>query len=253
MDHDTGLKKWLGQLHEFGISFVDGVPPTVHDTEKVSTRIAHIRETHYGKLWQLRPDLEHGDTAYTKMALSPHTDTTYFTDPIGLQFFHVLHHKGTGGHSVYVDGFHIANQLKQQKPWAHEALSRIHISAHCAGDVETLIRPNKPGFPIIKTDDLGNAVHIRYNNDDRSTLNPHHALEFYAALKEWDLLLKDPANQFWIQLVPGRAVMIDNWRVLHGRSAFTGDRQVVGCYHGHDDYKSRLETILFGSRALRDI
>lgn len=35
--------------------------------------------------------------------------------------------------------------------------------------------------------------------------------------------------------LPLQALFIDNWRVLHGREAFTGYRQLCGCYLTRDD------------------
>lgn len=35
----------------------------------------------------------------------------------------------------------------------------------------------------------------------------------------------------------------DNQRVLHGRAAFTGRRQMCGAYMGKDDFRSRLATL----------
>lgn len=32
-----------------------------------------------------------------------------------------------------------------------------------------------------------------------------------------------------------QALFVDNWRVLHGREAFTGYRQLCGCYLTRDD------------------
>ena len=55
--------------------------------------------------------------------------------------------------------------------------------------------------------------------------------------------MRDKENELWVQLKPGKAVIMDNWRVLHGRSAFTGYRRMVGCYIGYDDFKSRLKTL----------
>jgi trimethyllysine dioxygenase len=33
--------------------------------------------------------------------------------------------------------------------------------------------------------------------------------------------------------------VIDNWRVMHGRSAFTGERRMCGAYIGADDWRSK--------------
>lgn len=63
--------------------------------------------------------MEHGDLAYSTAALPAHTDATYNTDPVGLQYFHVLQHLGTGGKSLYVDGFNIAKQLKEENVYLY--------------------------------------------------------------------------------------------------------------------------------------
>ena len=45
---------------------------------------------------------------------------------------------------------------------------------------------------------------------------------------QFDALVSNPANQYWFQLKPGRMLLFDNWRVLHGRAAFTGKRRMCG-------------------------
>ena len=190
--------------------------------------------------------MEHGDTAYTNIPLPAHTDTTYFTDPIGLQFFHLLEHSGKGGKTLLVDGFHVALQLQESHPWAYEALTRIQISSHAAGDKDYFITPTPSTFPIIRLDEAtGHLLQIRFNNDDRSTLqlSIEDTELFYMALQQWTRLVKAKENELWVQLKPGRAVIMDNWRVLHGRSSFSGFRRMVGAYIGWDDYQSRLKTL----------
>ena len=39
-------------------------------------------------------------------------------------------------------------------------------------------------------------------------------------------------------------VVINNHRVLHGRTGFTGFRNLVGCYVGKDDWESHLRLAL---------
>ncbi len=77
----------------------------------------------------------------------------------------------------------------------------------------------------------------------------------------WDRVLSAPDSEYWFQLEPGTVVgtstrwsilihgwldnkhppqVIDNHRVLHGRSAFTGKRRMCGAYIGRDDYLARL-------------
>ena len=65
----------------------------------------------------------------------------------------------------------------------------------------------------------------------------------YDAIRNWNACLKNPDSEFWTQLAPGTAVVVDNHRVLHGRSAFTGKRRMCGAYLGRDDYRARLDAL----------
>lgn len=142
-----------------------------------------------GGFWDFTADLKHGDTAYTNLALGAHTDTTYLvspnlkvhtgshylswsftqSDPCGLQLFHLLAHEGTGGQTLLVDGFYAASKLKEKYPSHYDLLTKVKISAHAAGDADSLYIPDEP-FSILKTDLHGNLMRVRYNNDDRSAL-----------------------------------------------------------------------------------
>jgi trimethyllysine dioxygenase len=194
------------------------VPATPEDTEQLIRRIAFIRETHYGGFWDFTSDLSHGDTAYTNLSLGAHTDTTYFTDPAGLQLFHLLSHTpaakdgtaASGGESLLVDGFFAAKILREVHPKAYEVLSSVCFSTHSAGDDSTLVKPlKKGGYPILEHDkSTGRLVQVRYNNDDRSvlTIAEDQVLPFYDALSKWHSILTHSDSEYWSQLTPGTAL-----------------------------------------------
>jgi len=97
MTTEQGVKEWLQNIvlnsivklsqSTYGIGIVEGCPATPAHTGELARRISLIRNSHYGEVWDFTSDLSHGDTAYTNLALQAHTDTTYFTDPVGFLNF----------------------------------------------------------------------------------------------------------------------------------------------------------------------
>ncbi|KAI0157280.1 trimethyllysine dioxygenase [Xylariaceae sp. FL1272] len=242
-----------------GFVFVTGVPTESADTTKtVLEKIAFIRETHYGGFYDFVPDLALADTAYTNIALAAHTDTTYFTDPAGLQAFHLLSHTDTstekasektlGGQSLLVDGFHAANILRKEDPESFDILSSVRLPWHASGNEGVTISPDKL-YPVLEYDSEKQAMHrVRWNNDDRGVVPfgaKYTPADWYRAARKWNEILKRKEIEYWFQLKPGNLLIFDNWRLLHGRSAFTGVRRICGAYINRDDYISRWRNTNF--------
>jgi len=244
VSNEYGLYKWLSRIHTFGFCFVSGSPATSEATEDLVNHVGFVRETHYGKFWDFTADLARGDTAYTNFALPAHTDNTYFTDPCGLQIFHLLEHTdGTGGATLLVDGFYVASILRDLYPDAYRLLSTVPIPAHAAGEPGVLYRAS---HTPLEHDTAGNLQAVRWNNDDRSALRnvPHEDVpRLYEAMRTWDKLITSQDSEYWVQLSPGTVLAIDNHRVLHGRSSFTGKRRMCGAYVGADEFRSRLAVL----------
>ncbi|CAJ2508251.1 Uu.00g094370.m01.CDS01 [Anthostomella pinea] len=255
--------KAIGRLTDLirrnGFAFVTGVPTSsANATEKFLEQIAFIRQTHYGGFYDFVPDLALADTAYTNIALGAHTDTTYFTDPAGLQAFHLLSHvdtaserdsgAGLGGQSLLVDGFYAASLLKSEDPKAFEVLSQVRLPWHASGNKGITISPDKM-YPVLEVDETTGRVHrLRWNNDDRGVVpfgSLYSPMEWYAAARKWNEILRRKSVEYWFQLKPGNVLIFDNWRVLHGRSAFTGVRRMCGGYINRDDFVSRWRNTNF--------
>lgn len=108
-------------------------------------------------------------------------------------------------------------------------------------------------YPVITVEDdtswqTSEVTQIRWNNDDRAAMTGssfEEISDFYAAARKWVDVLRRPESEYWIQLKPGTTLTFDNWRVLHGRSAFTGEREMCGAYTNMDDFVSRWKTLHF--------
>ncbi|KAE8584647.1 hypothetical protein XENTR_v10021046 [Xenopus tropicalis] len=234
-----GLRAFLQNFLLYGIAFVDDVPATYEDTERVAERISHIRETIYGKMWNLTSDFSRGDTAYTKLALDRHTDTTYFQEPCGMQLFHCLRHEGTGGRTLLVDGFYAADQVRHDYPNDFELLSNVPLKHEY---IENMAGSNNHMVgigPVLNVYPWNKELYmIRYNNYDRAVIStvPYDIVQqWYIAHRRLTNELRRHENELWVKLKPGKVLFVDNWRVLHGRESFTGYRQICGCYLTRDD------------------
>ncbi|KAF2200919.1 Trimethyllysine dioxygenase [Delitschia confertaspora ATCC 74209] len=243
-----GMREWLRKIRTYGFCYVDNTP-TAEATEKLLERIAFIRLTHYGGFYDFTADLASKDTAYTSIALDAHTDNTYFNDPAGLQAFHLLSHtEGSGGESLLVDGFKCAKDLQNEDPEAYQILSTVNVHGHASGNEGISIQPWR-GFPVLNHDPTtGALVQVRWNSNDRAAIElPVEDVEkWYKAAAKWVEIVRRPENEYWKQLTPGRVLVFDNWRVMHGRAAFTGKRRIAGAYINRDDWISKFKMLHFG-------
>ncbi|KAM0750935.1 Trimethyllysine dioxygenase [Meredithblackwellia eburnea MCA 4105] len=261
MSSEQGVYEWVKRIGIFGFCFVKEIPPTPEATEALIRRIAFIRETHYGAFWDFTADLKHGDLAYSDFYLRAHTDTTYFSDPCGLQLFHLLSpstsHKG--GHNLLVDGFRAASILKKERPDLYSLFSTLRVPSHASGSGSDScpsgvhMSPLVPQ-PVFTHDQKGELVQVRWNGDDRA---PVGGKEFegkmdkwFEAVRVWEAILRSEEAELWTVMEQGTAIMFDNMRVLHGRSSFTGERRLCGGYVAGDDFRSRLKGLhrQFGSQ-----
>lgn len=259
MNTEGGLLQFLEQIRVGGFSFVANTPPTPEATQQLLERISFIRPTQYGAFWDFTSEAKPIDTAYTNLSLALHTDTTYFSDPSGLQLFHCLKPATEGGgQSTFSDGFAAASQLYKINPDYYNILSSVRIASHASGSSSTFgsfmnTAAHSSGFPVLTHSvphirpNVKHLTQIRWNNDDRhsSTQWPSHErmIMWYRAARVWQELLASPEFQFEVQLQPGMPVIFDNWRILHGRRAFEGQRRVCGGYIGMDEFLARSRMV----------
>lgn len=138
-----------------------------------ATYLLHMRGwlTWIGGFYDFTSNMASKDTAYTNLALEAHTDTTYFSEPAGLQMFHMLSHTdGSGGESLLVDGFAAARQLYAEDKEAYKVLSTVGIWAHASGNEDVSIQPYAC-FPVLLHDPvMGHLIQVRWNNADRAAV-----------------------------------------------------------------------------------
>jgi gamma-butyrobetaine dioxygenase len=233
---------WLRAAAGWGIAFLHGVPCEEGTVLSAASFIGWVRETNYGRVFDVAVNPRPNNLAYTNAALGVHTDNPY-RDPVpGLQMLHCLK-AAAGGESVFVDGFAVVEALRHTAPQAFDLITRTRVEFRFA-DANTELSASRP---LIHLSDDGTIAAVHYNSRSIAPLQlaPGITRAFYQAYRQFARLLRDPRFETRIRLEPGHLVLFDNRRVLHGRTAFGSSeaRLLQGCYLEQDGLTSNLAVL----------
>ena len=233
---EYGFKKFLKNLYERGFVVIKNCKTEMSSVEIIAKKIGYVRESIFGGLWSFESNKTMADSAYTQDELRPHTDSTYSNDAPGLQLLLCCRYNAVGGESILVDGFKIAEKIKKEKKELFKLLSSIEITGQYKGDGVHL----ESKRPIFKLNNQKNLIQVSFNNYDRAPfrLSDRKTIKFYDAIREFDLIANNKHYQWRYILKPGELLIFNNWRILHGRASFKGDRKMSGCYINKEDFDS---------------
>ena len=118
----------LDAMQRTGFTLLRGVPATPGTVLEVAAAFGYVRETNYGKLFDVRVEATPNNLAFTGLPIAPHTDNPY-RDPVPtVQLLHCLSNAVDGGESGLVDGFHAAALLREEDPAAFDVLTRTPVT-----------------------------------------------------------------------------------------------------------------------------
>lgn len=232
---------WTEALHGEGAAVLTGLPLEETTILTVPEAIGPLRETNFGKVFDVcsRPNAD--SNAFTAMTLPVHSDLATREYVPGLQFLHCLANEAAGGDSILADGFAIAEALRAEAPEAFETLSTVPlIFANKATNTDYRFET-----PMIRLNNAGEPDEIRWSPWLRAPLRaPFATVErVYAALRRIFRLAEEPRFRIRLRLRPGDLLGFDNRRILHGRTGFdpaTGARHLRGCYVEREDLLSKI-------------
>ena len=233
---------WLNDVERFGFSLLNNVPTAAETLLEVVALFGFVRQTNYGRIFDVRTEERPNNLAYTPAALSVHTDNPYRCPPPTLQLLHCLKQADEGGVTALVDGFHAAERMREQDPQAFARLTETDVVFRYESEDAVL----EASGPIIALDSARRVRQIRINNRSLAPLRLafEDVMPFYEALFRFRELLEAPDAQLRIRLQPGELVMFDNDRVLHGRIGESrGTRHLQGCYADRDGLLSTLRLL----------
>ncbi|MEM7124667.1 MAG: gamma-butyrobetaine dioxygenase [Pseudomonadota bacterium] len=245
------LRDWLAAVRCYGFAKVTGGRTTSGALLELVDLFGYVRETNYGKWFEVRTEINPTNLAYTGLGLQAHTDNPY-RDPVPtLQILWCLENSADGGESMVVDGFAAALRLHEEDPEGFAALSGHSARFEYAGSKGVHLSAKRPMIEMLPD---GELLGIRFNNRSAAPVTdvPYDAMPaYYRAYRRMSEIVNDPAMEVSFKLEPGEAFIVDNTRVLHARKAYdgTGSRWLQGCYADKDGLLSTLSALESEARA----
>lgn len=243
---NAALTKWLGSVSKFGFAKMVNGPVEDGALFKLVDLFGYVRETNYGRHFDVRTEVNPTNLAFTGLGLQAHTDNPY-RDPVpSLQVLYCLESSAAGGDNMVVDGFSAALKLRQENTAYFDVLAEHCARFKYAGDKGVCLTSRKPMIELAAD---GELIGVRFNNRSLSAVTdvPFEKMElFYDAYRRFGEILEDQSLEVSFRLNPGEAFIVDNTRVLHARKGYSGEgsRWLQGCYADKDGLQSTLDSLI---------
>lgn len=239
------LYRWLRDVDRYGVAKMVDMPVESGAICKVVDLFGFVRETNYGRFFEVRTEVNPVNLAYTGLGLQVHTDNPY-RDPVPtLQLLSCLDNSVEGGDSVVVDAFKAVEVLREEAPQKFDLLAGYPACYTYAGTSEVYLASKRPMIELGPDNEL---IAVRFNNRSIGPLTeiPFEKMAaYYDAYRHLAEIVERAELQVAFKLKPGELFIVDNTRVLHGRVAYesSGSRWFQGCYADTDSLRSRLATL----------
>lgn len=239
---NTKRKEWLGCIHQYGFAVSKYWPKNNSTVQTVANLIGPIRESNFGKTFDVHTKADADSNAYASMGLPVHTDLCTREYLPGLQILHCLENDAHGGETILVDGFMLADLLKKTAPEEYFTLTtHLFPAANKAKDSDY-----RTALPVFQLDENGTVKEVRVNPWLRAPM-AHSIEEVDKAYKALKLLFEKSRSkdlEVVFKLMPGDVIVFDNRRLLHGRTEIHLDngvsRHLRGCYLEREELHSQL-------------
>ncbi|MEO5974050.1 MAG: TauD/TfdA family dioxygenase [Ilumatobacteraceae bacterium] len=235
--------QWLRSFCDYGVAILTEVPNVSGTVLELGNSLGEVRSTHWGKIFDVKSIADANSLAYTNLPLVLHTDEAYRDPTPTVQLQHFLVCDSIGGEATLVDGFKVADDLRTKHPSKFELLATTSLHFHFRdADIEI-----ENDGPIIELDTDGEVRYVRFSNHSvQPFLLPADKMEaFYDAYSTFGEMRESPRYRIQMKMNAGDMYMVDNRRVMHGRTGFTegGARHLQSCYIERDELLGRLAVL----------
>ena len=232
----------LISFYKYGFVIFKKVPTENDFIVKFANSIGSIRRTNFGEFFNVKSKPNPNDLAYTSLPLAPHTDNPYRNPVPCIQLLHCIENEVSGGYSTLVDGYTVTEKLKKDHPDYFNILTEIKVRYQFI-DQDVVL---EDWSEMIKLDENKNFKQVRFSPRlDFVPLMDKEKLDlYYAARNKISELYNSDKYRLEFKLVPGDLLMMDNYRLLHGRTSYDaneGNRFLQGCYIDYDSTEGKLK------------
>ena len=232
----------LVSFYKYGFVIFKDVPTKDNFLINFANSIGSVRRTNFGEFFNVRSKPNPNDLAYTSLPLAPHTDNPYRNPVPCIQILHCIENNVQGGLSTLVDGFTVTEKLKKDFPKYYKILSEVKVRFQFVDQSVVL----EDWAEMIRVDENGEFKQVRFSPrlDFVPLLDLDRLELYYNARKKISELYNSDKYRIQFRLSPGDLLMMDNYRLLHGRTAYDaneGDRFLQGCYIDYDSTDGKLK------------
>ena len=231
----------LVSFYKYGFVIIKNIPTNKNFIVKFANSIGSVRRTNFGEFFDVKSKPDPNDLAYTSLGLSPHTDNPYRNPVPCIQLLHCIESEVTGGLSTLVDGFTVTEDLKKENLEFYKILSEVKVRFKFI-DKDVVL---EDWSELIKLDDDKNFKQVRFSPrlDYVPMLDKEKLDQYYKARKRLSEMYNSKKYRIEFKLAPKDLMMMDNYRLLHGRTSYEvkeGNRFLQGCYIDYDSTEGKL-------------
>ena len=236
------MYEMLVTFYEYGFVIIKNIPTKNNFLIEFGNSIGSVKRTNFGEHFDVKSKPNPNDLAYTALHLTPHTDNPYRNPlPPCIQILHCIENEVSGGYSTLVDGYTVTEFLKKDKPEYYDILSSVKVRFRFI-DKDVVL---ESWSELIHLDQNKNFKSVRFSTRlDYVPLLEKKELElYYEARKYLSDLYNSDKYRIEFKLEPKDLIMMDNYRLLHGRTAYEtkeGERFLQGCYIDYDSTEGKL-------------
>lgn len=260
---DSGNLEMMQAVMQHGAIILDNVPPS-----EDSSVLLDFANNCLGGMqkdpardepnWVIKQKAGAVSVSYAQdTRLNNHTDQSVPAHGIPALLLVINYVEGSGANTL-VDGYAVAEALRERHPQAFQMLAsygncqerdfvKSRVDSSQTGTQSMLLATRSP---IIQTDEQGNLIRVQFNEVFRTPSTvPYEKFEaWYQAYLLWNELIHAPEFEVEVPISQGSMLILDNWRVLHGRAGgkSSPNRVIMGGTVVREGFHSKAVQLMGG-------